>query len=247
MSLVFCASVPTAPGERPLGITTGREADAKSYSPVSPPLSLLDAYHEAERTMARVGDATLRLVVRPARVHARRGAYVVVLAAAPGTAYHACDLVYVPAGVTLDTAGIERALVFEGDTTLASPPPESWEALPTPKLAPFEGGERTALPISTHGITASEGDATHVTITVADASARVPRYWLARMLFAVGLHTPALGYVETYGGFFYDDRSPDVVMGLRGAALVTLRRPEVLGVVESLYRAVAPEGYAERP
>jgi hypothetical protein len=80
-----------------------------------------------------------------------------------------------------------------------------------------------------------------------DGSARVPRYWLARTLFRIGLHRPLLGYVETYGGFFFDDREAGHHrIGVRGLGEIALSPPESLRLVETLYRAVAPDGYSER-
>jgi hypothetical protein len=84
------------------------------------------------------------------------------------------------------------------------------------------------------------GDAT-VEITLGDARAEVPRHWLARMLFRVALHGYRLGRVETYGGFAIDDRGEDLALSLPGAAPVRFPRR----IVEPLYRAVAPPGYAE--
>jgi len=58
-----------------------------------------------------------------------------------------------------------------------------------------------------------------------------------------------MGYAETYGGFFVDDRGDDVQMGLRGESgsnAVAVARSEVVEVIERMYRAVAPPGYRER-
>jgi hypothetical protein len=66
------------------------------------------------------------------------------------------------------------------------------------------------------------------------------------MLFRVALHRPLLGYVETYGGFFFDDRAPLHRFGVRGGGAIELPPPESLAFVEALYRAVAPDGYSER-
>ncbi len=81
-SLVFCAGAPTSAGDETRAVSAGRDADAKPYVATPPRLALLDAFHEDPRTLARVGDATLRLVVRPSTLAARRKArYVAVLAA----------------------------------------------------------------------------------------------------------------------------------------------------------------------
>jgi hypothetical protein len=248
-SVVFCAGAPTPAGDAASTVSAGREADAKSYVATPPRLALLDALHEDSRTLARVGDATLRLVVRPSSLGAPRGAYVVVLAAGGGAAHRACDLIHLPPGASLDASGIDRALVLEGDTVAASPPPDSWKRLPDPVTPPFEIGSRQPLPFTSAGLAAVEPDASDVTIRIGASSARVPRYWLARTLFRITLHRPLLGYVETYGGFFFDDRrqaSEGISLGLRGGERITLPAPEALALVEALYRAVAPEGYTER-
>jgi len=249
LSLVFCACVPTPAGDRPLAVSEGRAADAKSYVSISPPLALLDALREKDRVLARVGRATLDLRVRPRAVAAPRGAYVVVLEAAGAGPHHACDLVHVPPGGVVDAAGIERALVFASDSVEASPPPASWERLPEPPFAPFEAGERAPLPFARADLTATDAGAAHVGIAAGGASAVVPRHWLARTLFRIGLHRPALGYVETYGGFFYDDRraaDAGVAIGVRGGEPLVLAHDAALALVEALYRAVAPDGYTER-
>jgi len=247
VSLVFCSCRPTPGTHRITGVSDGRGADAKVYDASDPPLALRELMREAPGAVAQVGDAALAVLVRPARVVAPRGAYVVVLEADEAGPHRACDLIHVPPGSTLDAAGIARALLFASDLDVADAPPPSWDRVPESPLAPFEDGPRGALPISSGGVTASLLDAGRVTIGIAGCSAIVPRHWLARMLFRVALHRPLLGYVETYGGFFYDDRSSDGVrLGLRDGGAVTLGREEADAVVEALYRAVAPEGYTER-
>ena len=120
--------------------------------------------------------------------------------------------------------------------------------MPEPVFAAFDEARREPLPFSLGGLTATEADADHVSVGVGAATALVPRYWLARMLFRISLHRPLLGYVETYGGFFFDDRSPERLrLGVRGAGEIALPRGEALRVVEALYRAVAPAEYTERP
>jgi len=186
--------------------------------------------------------------VRPSTLVAPRGAYVVVLATGGGAKHRVCDLIHVSAGDSLDASGIDRAVVLESETVAASPPPDSWKRLPESLVAPFESGRRQPLPFSRAGLAAVEPDDRDVTIRIGAASARVPRYWLARTLFRITLHRPLLGYVETYGGFFFDDRlqaSEGISLGLRGGERITLPAPEALSLVEALYRAVAPEGYSE--
>lgn len=248
-SLVFCACAPTRSSVVARNVSTGRDADAKPYVAMPPALVLLDTLREDHGTVARVGDATLRLIVRPSTLIAPRGAYVVVLAADAGSPYRACDLIHLPPGGSLDATGVERALVLEGDTQTAREPPDSWQKVPDSVVASFEDGPRHPLPFSRAGIAAVDADATEVTIRIGAASARVPRYWLARTLFRTTLHRPLLGYVETYGGFFFDDRrhsTEGITLGLRAGDRITLPTSEALSLVEALYRAVAPDGYAER-
>jgi hypothetical protein len=118
-------------------------------------------------------------------------------------------------------------------------------------MAPFEDAARLSLPLASHGVEVSEIDGDLVSVTIGGARCEVPRYWFARMLFRLALHGYALGYIETYGGFFYDDQPRDDAkgryhLGIRGGGHVTLSRSEVEEVVERLYRAVAPNGYTER-
>ncbi|HEY6459613.1 MAG TPA: hypothetical protein VIY73_05655, partial [Polyangiaceae bacterium] len=95
-------------------------------------------------------------------------------------------------------------------------------------------------------VAVSEAGAASVAITAGGTTATVPRYWLARMLFRVALHRPLLGYVETYGGFFFDDRAALHRFGVRGGGAIELAPDDSLAFVEALYRAVAPDGYSER-
>jgi NAD(P)H dehydrogenase (quinone) len=249
LSLVLCAPLPTIVGDRPLFVSEGRAGDAKSYVAESPPLVLGELTREGTRIVARVGDASLSLVVRPIEVTAPRGAYVVVLEADAGSPHHACDLIHLGPGARLDTAGVLRALVFSSDVHVAEPPPLSWDCVADPPFAPFEEGERSPLPFDRAGVEVTESDPAHVAMRIGGVSAVVPRHWLTRMLFRVALHQPMIGYVETYGGFFYDDRPRDdgaVRIGLRGGHPITISRADGRELVEALYRAVAPEGYAER-
>ena len=114
-------------------------------------------------------------------------------------------------------------------------------------MAPFEDAPRAELPLSSQGIEVTAVDEDRVAVAIAGRSAVMPRHWLARMLFRIALHPPVLGYVETYGGFFYDDRSPGAVrVGLRGGGEVVLAHADAMRLVEALYRAVPAEGYTER-
>jgi hypothetical protein len=273
LSLVFCAAAPTPVRDRPLGVTDGRAADAKPYAAGSlvasapqqaagaapgfppaagpggpPPLSLCELGREPPGIVARVGDATLALLVRPARVAAPRGAYLVVLEAQPDAPHHDCDLIHLAPGASLDGAGIARALLFSGESGPAQPPPPSWSAPPAPPTAPFDERARLALPFADGALAVRALDDAQVAIAVAGAQAAVPRHWLARMLFRLALHRPMIGYVETYGGLFWDDRrgaDEGVRFGLRAGASLTLPSARAHALAEQLYRAVAPPGYAE--
>lgn len=242
-SLVFCASAPTPPSERPLFVSAGHEADVKAYGGHSVPFLLADTRKEGARLLGVVGDARLELVVRPGRIEAPRGGYVVVLDA--GEPHFPADLVHVPAGAALDGGGIERALLVSSPTAEAEPPPASWDATPEAPFAVYEQQEPGRLPLSVEGLQVEAVSPETVRVTVGGSAAEVPRYWLARFLFRLGLHGYCLGYLETYGGFFYDDRD-GYRIGFRGGGAVELDRAAVPAVIEQLYRAVAPEGYVER-
>ncbi len=246
LSVVFCASEPTLGGAGPGGTSAGREDDAKAYVPSPPQLLLRDVYGDAAATVARVGDASLELVVAPPAIVAPRGAYVLVLDAPAGSPYYACDLVHVAPGTTLDSAGIARALVFSSAAHAAAPPPPSWERLPAAPIAPIEDAPRGTLPVAAGGVALAALDDRRVAVAIGESRAEIPRYWLARTLFRVALHRPALGYVETYGGLFYDDRGGVERMGIRGGAAVTFPHQEALAILETLYRAAAPDDYVER-
>ncbi len=198
-------------GRAPAGATAGREPDAKSYAAQPPPLMLRETDREAPSVVARVGEASLTLVVRPRAARDPRGAYVLVLDADAGVAHHSCDPDPRSPRRTLDATGIARALVFASHAGDAGAPPPFVGRVPTAPMAPFEDGPRAALPaVLRRNRRGRGGRASRGSVTLGAASAVVPRHWLARMLFRVALHPPALGYVETYGGFFYDDRAGTV-------------------------------------
>jgi hypothetical protein len=99
-----------------------------------------------------------------------------------------------------------------------------------------------------------ETSPTHVAMTVGGITAEVPRYWLARTLYRIALHGFGLGYIETYGGLSFDDRSGDLAISLRDpkeperrSRVAVVDRADATAFVEMLYRAVAPAGYRERP
>lgn len=233
-SLVFCGNHPVAPQTRPLFST---RPDAPKAYIGSPDLMLCDTRTERARNVGVIGNATLDLLVEPDRVSLERGGYVVVL---EGDAPHfAGDLIYLAPGAALDASGITRALVATASVD-ADPPPSLWNALPSAPWSCVEHAERESLPLQMDGIRFEAAEKKNVRVSIGEVTALVPRYWLARMLFRTALHGFRMGYLETYGGFFYDDRD-----GLRvgiGDASIPIS-PEQL---ERIYRAVAPEGYTER-
>lgn len=218
LSLVMCACRPTPPVDRPLFTTRD---DAK-ISRGAPPILLAELARTPPGVIARIAHATLSLVDRAV---VPRGGYAVL--------WESGDLVYLPPGARFDA----RCLLFASDTHTADSPPPSWERAPDP---PFDPLPHTSLPWSRDGIDVRAIDDRACAITIG-TTATVPRYWLARMLFRVALHGFSLGYVETYGGFFYDDRD-GLSFGVRGGSRAPIERDDV----ESLYRAVAPPGYEER-
>ncbi len=250
LSLVYCASAPTPPTWCPLPVPPGRAGDVKVYREPGPPMVLASMRGEP-RPLATVGTTTLTLVELPETIAPPRGGWVVVLEALPDSGHAACDLYRIAPGATLGGSGIVRALVLASDATEPDPVPPSWIAAPSPPFAPWEDVPPGDLPFADRGIEVAVQSRTVVAITVGAMAAEVPRYWLARMLFRVGLHQLRLGYVETYGGLFIDDRGDGPVsIGLRSGtrrASIAIDRDEALSFVERLYRAVAPPGYTERP
>jgi hypothetical protein len=244
-SLVFCASRPTPPSPaRPLFVSAGREAGPKAYTGVPVPFLLADLRAEQPRTIAVVGDVRLSLLVAPGRVAPDRGGYLVVLAG--GEPFFPGDLVYLPPGAGLDGTGIERALLLSSPTAAPEPPPVTWTEAPPAPFPVYEHEAPDDLPAGVAGMTLEALSDTEAEVSLGDARATVPRYWLARMLFRIALHDYAVGYLETYGGFFYDDTGGLFRLGLRGGSAVTLERAEMVAAIERLYRAVAPAGYVER-
>jgi hypothetical protein len=245
-SLVYCASLPTPPGARPAFVSAGRERDAKLYGERAAPLLIADTRREPARTLGVVGETRLDLLVSPERVAPARGGYVLVLDTRDGSAHFACDLIYVPPGAELSAGGVERALLLWSETQPAEAPPASWRETPAAPFAPFEQGPRVPLPLTIGDLGLEATSPSEVSVRIAQSVACVPRYWLVRFLFRVALHQYRLGYVETYGGFFYDDRDGEFQLGVRGAGAVHFSRAEIATAVERIYRAVAPGGYVER-
>lgn len=247
LSLVYCASRPSPPGERPLFVSAGRDADAKAYGGAEVPFLLSDTTHDPAGVIAAIADTTLSLLVAPERVAPPRGGFLVVLEAAPDSPHFAGDLVRIPPGEEAPTHGLRRALLLSSPTAAPDPAPASWTETTAPPFPTFEEGERGSLPITTHGLSVEACSKTKVRVRLeGGASAEVPRHWLARMLFRLALHGFRLGHVETYGGLTCDDSSGDLRIGLRGHGHATIPARDAEAVVERLYRAVAPEGYVER-
>ena len=255
LSLVYCASKPTPPTWSPLPRPVGREEDAKAYVTPAPPMVLASTRGEPG-VLAHIGRTTLALLEVPEVIAPPHGGWLVVLEAAAGSAHASCDLLRLPAGATLDGTGIVRALLFASSAEGPGPVPRSWSEVPEPPFAPYEDCEARTLPVQIPGdsapLTVEELSTTLVAIDLGDVKAEVPRYWAARMLYRLALHGLRVGYAETYGGFFIDDRDDAVVrFGLRGAkgevpATVEVSRERALETIERLYRAVAPPGYRER-
>lgn len=249
LSLVFCASKPTPPTWSPIPVPAGREGDAKAYVAPPPPM-VLASLRSHPGPLARIGRTTLSLVELPERIEPAYGGWVVVLEADPSGPYAPCDLLRIPGAGHLDGRGITRALVLTSDAMAPDPPPPSWQSLPAPPFAPYEDGDSGELPFEANGLRVEEASATLASLTIEGVTVTTPRYWLARTLFRIALHEVKLGYVETYNGVFFDDREGDLVVGLRGEkerVRVKFERADALAFLETLYRAVAPAGYKERP
>jgi hypothetical protein len=242
LTLVYCAGVRTPPrDDRPLRVGEGLLPRGKGDPGV--PRAHLDLKHEDAGVIARVGESRLELLVGSGPIAPARGGYVVLLSAdAP---HCVTDVIHVPAGATLSGHGIHRALLFTSDSVTAEPPPPSWREVPPPPFEPLTDGPTLSLPLEAGGVRLEEGPPGLVRVCVGESEAEVPRHWAARFLFRWGLHGYRLGYLETYGGLFADDRGERARLGLRGGERVEIERDALPGVVEALYRALAPPGYAE--
>jgi hypothetical protein len=220
----------------------------KGYVEPAPPM-ILAAIRGEPSTIARIGSTTLTLLALPEAIEPENGGWVVVLEAEAGSTWAPCDLVRIPKGKRLAGKGIVRALLLSSEKAEPDLPPPAWRELPAVPFAPFEEADAGKLPVEIDGLFASEVSASRVELKVGDARAEVPRHWLARTLFRVALHGVRLGYIETYEGFFVDDRGDKVRIGLRKGETrseIAVDRDAALGALERLYRAVAPPGYRER-
>ncbi|MFO0737718.1 MAG: flavodoxin family protein [Labilithrix sp.] len=253
LSVVYCASALTRGRGSVREAPEGRAGDVKVYTEPAPPMMLSEL--KTPGRVGAIGKSYLDLVVRPSEIGLRKGGFVVVLEGSEPV--FPCDLYRLAPGARLDGAGIVRALVFASEELEADPVPPSWTSVPAPAFAPVEEAERGTLPVDAGNLHISEGNEGLVNVTVEEekttASAAVPRYWLARMLYRLGLHGYRLGYVETYEGFFVDDRGDGPVrIGLRKPELphqpvsVAVPREAAPALIERLYRAVAPANYVER-
>ena len=242
LSFVFCGRAPIEPSPgRPIFVSAGREADTKSYDGAKPKLLLADLDAEESRSLGSIGDVTMSLCVG-GELAPEHGGFVLVLG---GDGPHfPGDLLRLEPGASLPLGGA-RALLIAGPMA-PDPAPTSWRELPPPPFATAEDGPAGELPLLRDGLGVT-ADGEWVRVQIGSSDTRVPRYWLARFLFRVALHRYRLGYVETYGGFSYDDRELGIHrLGIRGGESIALDRPAIEALVEQLYRAVAPDGYTER-
>ena len=244
LSFVCCGAEPAPAGERPLFVSEGLDGATKAYTERPVPFLLADLGAESARPLGRIGATTLELLVEPPSVEAARGGYLLVLDATPESEHFACDLVHFEAGCAWPLDGLRRALWIASGEVDARPPPISWQETPAAPWQPFDPSTKGELPFERGPLKAVLVSPERVRITLNGATAEVPRYWLARMLFRIGLHDFQLGYLETYEGFFYDDRD-GFCIGLRGAEPWCPGRDELESTLEALYRAVAPDGYTE--
>ncbi len=249
LSLVYCASKPTPATWSPR--PPERQEDVKAYVTPAPPM-VLASMRGQPGALARIGRTTLTLEELPETIAPPHGGWVVVLEAESGGAHAACDLLRIPEGGALPGRGIVRALVLASDEVAPDAIPPIWLELPAPPFPPHEEEAPGTLPITVTGkdgalaMKIEELSPRAVEITIGERRIETPRYWMARMLHRVALHGFRVGYAETYGGFFIDDRSDDILLGVRDAPPVTLDRAEALRAIERIYRAVAPAGYRER-
>lgn len=252
LSLVFCACRPCpVASDRPLAVSAGLQAEAKPYVADGAPLGLWALDEESAGPVARAAEAVMELWVdgssaEPGAIAAPRGAWVVVLEA-DTEALAPVDLLRLPPrSEAYVLEGLRRALVVHSATADVGPRPRSWDEAPAAPFAPFEDDSPGVLPMSIQTMRAAAVDDARVTVALGGDAIEVPRYWLARMLFRIALHGYRVGYLETYGGFFYDDRDGHR-FGLRGGGELRFDdQASCARAVEQLYRAVAPPGYVER-
>lgn len=247
LSMVFCAYERTPPENRPLFVSPGNDGATKQYTDEPVPFLLATIAEETTRTLGTVGTARLDLVVDPPMIAPKHGGYVVVYAASDNSGHFPGDLVYIPAGASLDGTGISRALVAYATDSDAESPPVSWSEVPPAPFTVNEDGLPGELPLSIGDMVIEAASDSTVQVRIGASELReVPRYWLARFMFRTALHQFQLGYLETYGGFYYSDVGGRLRLGLRDIGEVTVAMTDALATVERIYRAVAPAGYVER-
>jgi len=244
LTAVLCGCRLLPPGDRPLFVSDGNAGACKAYAGEVPFL-LADVTAEPARRLAVVGDATWDLLVSPSRVAPATGGYLLVVDAVAGGPWFAGDLVWIPPGASADGAGVARGLLLSAATP-AEPPPPSWDAAPAPPFPVYEEAPAGSLPAQVGELSFEVLPGELAAVRLGAAVAEVPRYWLARMLFRTALHGFRLGWLETYGGFTYQDDDDAIHLGLRGAGAVSIPRQRAAAEIEGLYRAVAPAGYVER-
>jgi hypothetical protein len=249
LTLVYCASKPTPPEPLSIPPPPERGGDAKAYAD-PPPRMVLASVRSHAGVVARVAETALELHELPETIAPPRGGFVLVLEAEAGSVHFAGDLYRIAEGASLPGKGIVRALTLTSESATPDPPPPSWTSVPEPPFVAYEDGAPVSLPFVHGELEIEEASASAVRVRLGDLEAEVPRYWLARLLFRVALHGLRMGYAETYGGLFVDDRKDNVAIGLRTKerrASVALPRTTALATIERLYRSVAPPGYVERP
>jgi hypothetical protein len=245
VTAVVCANTRTPPDDRPLFVSPGHDKATKQYGDTEVPFVLADLAGEDSRLLGAVGDVRIELAVAPESWSPPAGGYALVLESSGEPCFDA-DLIHVPAGATLKGDGIARVIYIYSETTAADQPPASWSEIPAPPFAPYEDAAPGTLPVRAGELSVEEASADRVAVRIGDSDpVEIPRYWLARMCFRIALHNYGLGYLETYGGFYYADQE-GYRLGLRGVGSAVFSRQELAETVERLYRAVAPEGYTER-
>ena len=249
LSLVYCASRPTPPDPSSIAPPLDRNGDAKAYVD-PPPRMLLASVRGNAGILARVASTELALEELPQVIAPPRGGFALVLEAEAGSAHFAGDLYRIAEGAALDGKGIVRALTLSSPDALPDPPPPSWTRAPDAPFPAYEDAAPASLPFLHGELQIEEAPAGAARVRIGDLETDVPRYWLARLLYRVALHGLRMGYAETYGGFFVDDRKDGLAIGIRAKerrASVVLPRATAVAAIERLYRSVAPPGYVERP
>ena len=254
LSLVYCASKPTPPTWCPLPRPVGREEDAKSYVSPAPPM-VLASTRGVPGVLAHIGRTTLSLLEVPEAIDHRTAGGSWSSRRPPGARTPPairCD----PRGQLARRRRHRARAAPRVDRGGPGRFPPSWSEVAAAPFAPYEEDEPGLLPFDVPGedepLHIEEVSPALVAIDIGDVKAEVPRYWAARMLHRVALHGLRVGYAETYGGFFVDDRDVMVRIGVRGGkdtkpAFVEVSRERAPETIERMYRAVAPPGYRERP